>query len=280
MKAIVALPAYDRLDLLSQCVSGFEKNDTSLFDLMIFPDKTNAEDSERIDRIARNSALNVRLHPRPSERLGCNLNVVTSMRVAGEMDYTHLILVGSDILISNNFVHDLLVLSEKFDAYSAAPTTGRHPLEVKLENVNSLIHGSITGQTRCIPMHHWRTVAPIITAVSERFHPIAGWNQRSVRDCQMVMRVMLDAARKIETPFTKPMIDHMGIGDLNAGEDGLLVTALSMYGIPMVSYTINRASHPSNAGTHTTKEVWEEHYAGVVIDDLPKADPNKFRFVD
>lgn len=279
MKAIVALPAYDRIDLLRQCVSGFEKNDTSLFDLMLFPDKTSQKDSDEIDRVARESSLGIQVYQRPKERLGCNLNITNAMRVVGEMDYTHIILVGSDILVSNNFVRDLLVLSEKFDAYAAAPTTGRHPLNEKLANVNSIIYGSITGQNRCIPTHHWRTIAPIVTAISDRFHPIARWNGANVRDCQLVMNVMLDAARKIQTPFTKPMVDHMGSGDVNAGEDGLVVTALAMYGIPMVSYIINRASHPSDTGTHTTKEVWEGWYRDVVIDELPPADPSKFKFV-
>ena len=90
---------------------------------------------------------------------------------------------------------------------------------------------------------------------------------------------MLEAARMIETKWTKPMIDHMGLDEINTGEDGLVVTALAFFGIPMASYTINRAIHPSDTGTHTTREVYEEWYAGVTLDDLPPADPSKFKFV-
>lgn len=280
MKAIVALPAYDRLDLLQQCVSGLEKNDVSLFDLMLFPDKTNGNDANKIDSIAKNSSLNIRVHPRPKNRLGCNLNTIQAMSVCGEMDYSHIICLGSDILVSNNFIHDLLVLSEKFDAYSVIPTTGRWPIETKVEHVNSLIHGSISGHDLCLPMHHWKTIAPITTAISERFHPVGAWDVKNMQDCRVVMSTMLLAARKIQTPFTKPMIDHMGTGEINAACDGLLVTSCAFYGVPMVSYTVNRAAHPSDTGVHTTKEVWRDWYAGVVIDDLPKADPEKFRFMD
>jgi len=279
MKAIIAVPAYDRLPLLKQCLDSLATNDRNLFDVLIAPDRTNVTDSLAIDLTVDVSGLGAVTIPRPQNRLGANANMVRSINAAFDLgDHSHIICIGSDLVVSDNFVHDLLVLSETYDCMSVSPIHGRNPIDVKLANVNTLIYGSISGTNLCIPRHHWKTIAPIVTAISKRFH-VMDWNQKTIDDQRIVMRSMLEAARMIETKWTKPMIDHMGLGEINTGEDGLVVTALAFFGIPMASYTINRAIHPSDTGAHTTREVYEEWYAGVTLDDLPPAEPSKFKFV-
>lgn len=277
MKPIVAIAAFDRTELFAECLNRLGKNDYN-FDVLIAPDKSITRDAVEIDRIIRESKLEIKTLPRPPLRLGADKNIINSVNAAADMGYSHIICLGSDILVSENFIHDLMALSVKFDAFSAIPTTGRHSLETKLEHVNSLVHGANTGQNFCCPVHIWRNISPLVTAISDRFYKIKydaheHWCQR------LVMRVLLDAARKIETPFTKPMLDHMDANEIGTSEDGLITTVLAMYGIPMVSYAINRACHPSDTGVNTTREHYEQHYAGVTIDALPKADPEKFKFI-
>ena len=279
MKAIVTITAYDRLDLLSSLISCLDKNERDLFDVVIFPDRVDAETYDSIKRIASGSSLNVFVKPVPRVQLGCDLNIIKSVAEADTVGsgYTHIIKVDSDLLVSNHFVHDLLVLSEKFDAYAATPITGRHSLETKLEHVNSWIPGSATGSNKCIPIHQWKKIAPIVTAISDRYYS-QKYTMRVQRDQSVIMGVMLDVAKYYQTQLTKPVIDVMtGYGTMNVGEDGLIVTACAMYGIPCVSHSINRAIHPSYGGVHTDIDFWREHYNGVVIDDLPKIDPNKLK---
>ena len=171
MKAIIAIPAYDRLPLLKRCLDSLATNDRSLFDVLIAPDLTNARDSLSIDRVVDASCLGAVTIPRPSNRLGANANMVRSMNAAFDFgDYSHIICIGSDLVVTSNFVHDLLVLSDAYDCMSVSPIHGRNPIDVKMANVNTLIYGSISGTNLCIPRHHWKTIAPIVTAISKRFH--------------------------------------------------------------------------------------------------------------
>jgi hypothetical protein len=290
MKALVVIPAYDRVDLFRECLTALHKNDRSLFEVVVSIDKS--EHYKDLEKICHEFECGVLKNiDYLSLRMGADLNTVELLNYAWDSycmnykDRTHIIAMGSDIIVSNNFVHDLLILSEKFDAYAVSPTTGRQPLDWKLKNVNSVVHGSATGQNFCIPLRHWKTISPIVNAFSDRFYtkPLT---TETLRDRSTVVRVMLDAAKHKQTPSSKRMIAHMlegevdGGGEVNSAEDGLIVAALCMYGIPMVSYAVNRASHPSNIGVNTTQRYYEEHYAGVVVDDLPKADAFQLKLIE
>jgi hypothetical protein len=291
MKALVVIPAYDRVELFRECLAALHKNDRSLFEVVVSIDKS--EHYKELKKVCNEFECAMLTHiDYMSRRMGADLNTVELLNYAFDShkrdlmfsDHTHIIAMGSDIIVSNNFVHDLLILSSKFDAYAVSPTTGRQSLEWKLENVNSVVHGSATGQNFCIPLHHWKTISPIVNAFSERFYtkPLTA---ETLHDRSTVVRVMLDAAKYKQNPSSKRMIAHMlageidGCGEVNSAEDGLIVAALCMYGIPMVSYAANRASHPSNIGVNTTQRYYEDHYAGVVVDDLPKADAFQLKLI-
>lgn len=289
MKALVVIPAYDRVELFRECLTALHKNDRSLFEVVVSIDKS--EHDEELGAVCREFECSIlTLAPR-TKRIGADLNTVGLLNYAlisrenDWKDHTHIIAMGSDIIVSNNFVHDLLVLSSKFDAYAVSPTTGRQPLDWKLKNVNSVVHGSATGQNFCIPIRHWEAISPIVNAFSDRFYtkPLTA---ETLHDRSTVIRVMLDAAKRKPNPSSSRMIEHMlageidGGGEMNSAEDGLIVAALCMYGIPMVSYAVNRASHPSNIGVNTTQRYYEEHYAGVVVDDLPKADASQLNLIE
>lgn len=286
MKAMVVIPAYDRVDLFRECLAALHKNDRSLFEVVVSIDKS--EHDEELGKVCGEFDCSILTVLPRTKRLGADLNTVELLNYASQSSkykgHTHIIAMGSDIIVSKNFVHDLLVLSEEFDAYSVSPTTGRQSLEWKLENANSVVHGSSTGQNFCIPVRHWATISPIVNAFSDRFYSKPA-TLDAIRERSVVIRIMLEAARRNQNPSSKRMIEHMIGADpsfdgvVNSAEDGLIVAALCMYGIPMISYAANRASHPSDSGVNTTRQVYEDHYAGVIVDDLPKADPCKFKFL-
>jgi len=165
VKPIVVIPAFDRTELFAECLNRLEKNDYD-FDVLIAPDKSITRDAVEIDRIIRESKLKIKTLPRPPLRLGADKNTINSVNAAADMGYSHIICLGSDILVSENFIHDLMALSVKFDAFAAIPTTGRHSLETKMEHVNSLVHGANTGQNFCCPVHIWRNIRRTLVRTS------------------------------------------------------------------------------------------------------------------
>lgn len=275
---LLTIPAYDRTELFAECLNRLSKNDQSLFDVLIAPDKSSDRDASEIDRIIKESPLVIEVMPRPSERLGADKNTINVMNFAAEMGYEYIACIGSDIIVSSTFVHDIYALSKRFDAHAAIPTTGRHSLEEKLANVNSILYGLNTGQTLCVPTQQWRVIQSIVTAISDRYY-FPTYNLKRHYEQRVVMQSMIEMARLKVNRYSKSILEPVEFNSIGTSEDGLIGVALAMCGIPMVSYVINRAAHPSDTGVNTTREHWERYYAGVEVDELPKADPSKFVFV-
>jgi hypothetical protein len=270
---LLTIPAYDRTELFAECLNRLSKNDQRLFDVLIAPDRASDENASEIERIIRESKLQIATMAIPDERLGADKNTIRVVNFAAEMGYDYVGCIGADIIVSSNFIHDLFELSSWFDAHAAIPTTGRHSIEEKLAHVNSIQYGSNTGQDFILPTYQWKRIKPIVTAISDRYY-FPTYNLKRHYEQRVVMQSLIEAARYNVTEYSKSILEPVEFNSIGTSEDGLIGVALAMCGIPMVSYVINRAAHPSDTGVNTTREHWEQYYAGVEVDELPKADPS------
>lgn len=288
----VQITAYDRIPLLLQCIEHLRKSlsyaERTLCvtcEYNIFLDHCACSESAiRIMRTLAEAGDERFRHcycTDSSTPIGADLNILRSIENVEDDDYNHVfaIKLDSDVLVSEHFVHDMVVLANKFNGMATSTMYGKDPLDVKIANSNNITKWAMSGANFCIDVRQLNKLLPMATALIKTYKQ-NGHNPATTAEEWKVMKDLLRLYAPLHNEMNSPHRDFLLNSDVpNTGSDAMIAVAAWCHGIPIVSYTVNRAIHPSDTGVNTTREFWEQHYAGVTLDELPPADPSKFKFV-
>lgn len=288
----VNITAYDRLDLFKECL---ERVYDSLLSwskscpigiagngqINIFLDGASEFTNVKIDSWVYGHNT-VKLHPlEGSQRLGADLNILRSLSDFTQVksSFHYVIKLDSDVMVSRNFVHDMVMLASKFDGIATSNLYGKDPLDVKMANSHNITKWAMSGANFCVSLENLNKLLPMATALIKTYKQ-NGHNPATTAEEWKVMKDLLRLYAPLHNEMNSPHRDFLLNSDVpNTGSDAMIAVAAWCHGIPIVSYAVNRAIHPSDTGVNTTKEFHAQHYAGVTLDELPPADPAKFKFV-
>ena len=290
MTISVRITAYDRFDLLKECVFRIRESFNAFsrvwvdasFDIGVYADH-NANSNKAVEIHELLGGWVPVIGTNSAAPLGADLNILRSMELAGlsaaiDQD-TYVVKLDSDILVARNFLRDMVVLAKRFDGMATSNLYGRDPLETKIANRNNITRWAMSGANFCIRADHLERILPMATALIKTYKQ-NGHNPATTAEEWRVMKDLLRLYTPLHNPDNSPHRDFLLNSDVpNTGSDAMIAVAAWCHGIPIVSYTVNRAIHPSDTGVNTTREFSEQHYAGVTLDDLPPADPSQFKFV-
>jgi len=289
MRIHIAITAYDRLDLFEQCIRSVKASAAFAQKRFLMDEECEIEvvadrneDSDEFAEINRISGECWMVNGTHKDSpLGADLNILRSLQFVGNSidEDVYAIKLDSDVIVGKNFVHDMVVLAMHSKGMATSNLYGRDPLNVKLENCNNITRWAMSGANFCIHADHLERILPMATALIKTYKQ-NGHNPATTAEEWRVMKDLLRLYAPLHNPDNSPHRDFLLNSDVpNTGSDAMIAVAAWCHGIPIVSYTVNRAIHPSDTGVNTTREFWEQHYAGVTLDDLPPADPSKFKFV-
>lgn len=289
MRLKIQITAYDRINLLKECVlriqeSALELRNTHnslIYETAVFADhRVDSREYAEIVQAMRDFGV-LTLGTYTDKPIGADRNILCSL--SQWCDYgdekTYIVKLDSDILVARNFLHDMVVLANHFNGMSTSNLYGRDPLNVKRANSNNITKWAMSGANFCVSLENLEKLLPMATALIKTYKQ-NGHNPATTAEEWKVMKDLLRLYAPLHNEMNSPHRDFLLNSDVpNTGSDAMIAVAAWCHGIPIVSYTVNRAIHPSDTGVNTTREFWEQHYAGVTLDDLPPAEPSKFKFV-
>lgn len=281
MKAIVAITAYDRIDLLERCLINLSKNDQSLFHAAVFPDLVADSVYKEIESVCvsvrKSTGMFIRLMNRPEKRLYCCRNILQSLEVSSSLGYEFIIKLDGDLLVTKDFVKLMVSFSEACNGGLVAssiicPMSFRQKCDLS----GTAIYGSISGSNFTVSKTWWDMISKTAYPLIKEMQPIDG----SVRDYN-------EDWDRIKSIATASRPTHIGakIGrnyllssEMNTGSDAIIVLGAAVCDCPVSSLVVNRVIHPSPIGAHTTPEFHAAHYANTFLDEIP-GDGTRTEFV-
>ena len=164
MKRIsIAITAYDRVDLLKQCLLHLSRNDQRLFRVLVFPDLVD-ESTDRSIRSACSSVsaetgMEIHLISGPETHLNCCRNIMRSVSVTSSLNPEYIIKLDGDILVTKDFVKVMFELSQSIDGGLATSSIICHmSQEEKRARASEVVDISLSGSNFCVSNKWWRKI--------------------------------------------------------------------------------------------------------------------------
>lgn len=269
-KAVVCITAYDRLELLEQCLSHLSRNDHSLFDVWVFPDHVSKDVESEMSEIctrASRSGMSVVLHHTSEERIGCCRNIMRSLAVSFIHPGDYIIKLDSDILVTKDFVKVMLALSESRDGgLVTSPTICHLSKEEKQRNSSKVVDISLCGANFCVSQKWWREIEETAWPLVQRMKSISPEQRNHDAEWQELKEI---ASKCNPThPGAIAARDYFFKDDHNTASDAIIVLGAAVCDCPISSLVVNRAIHPSAGGVHTTPEWHAANYANTFLDEI------------
>lgn len=281
MKSIVAITAYDRIDLLERCLINLSKNDQSLFHVAVFPDAvTDAvyEEMESVcNSVSGSTGLFIRLFNRPDKRLYCCRNILHSLEASSSLGYEFIIKLDGDLLVTKDFVALMISFSKACGGgLVTSPIICPMPLGNKKRLSNIAIYGSLSGSNFAVSKTWWDKIAITAGPLIKEMQPIDG----SVRDHNKDWSKLKSIASESSPTNLGAKIgrDYFLSNEMNTGSDAIIVLGAAVCDCPISSLFVNRVIHPSPVGAHTTPEFHAAHYVNTFLDEIP-GDDTRTEFV-
>ncbi len=271
-KAIVTITAYDRIDLLERCLVHLSRNDQSLFNVIVFPDKVDDATLLQIklvaERVKKETGLTVEVWPRPEKQLYCCLNILRSVdTVARLFNPEYIIKLDSDLLVTKDFVKVMLALSESMGGGMSVSSIICHlPLFDKQAMAAKIRDISLAGSNFAISSKWWAWVSATAKPLIERMKGKPNHEYDCVRDWNE-LKAIADTCNPTH-PGAIAGKEYFFKNDHNTASDAIIVLGAAVCDCPISSLVVNRAIHPSTTGVNTTAEFHAANYANTFLDDI------------
>lgn len=270
-KAIVAITAYDRIDLLERCLVHLSRNDQSLFYVGVFPDKV-ADDSDSKIRsvcnaVSNATGLGIRVFSRPPERLYCCRNILSSLETSAHQNVEFIIKLDGDLLVTKDFVRVMLSFSE---ACNGGLVTSSIICPMSYSEKRALsskaVYGSLSGSNFTVSKKWWEKISILASPLIKKMQPIDGTVPDYDKDWSYLKSIA--EACSPTSPGAKLGRKYFLSDERNTGSDAIIVLGASVCDCPISSLVVNRVIHPSPIGAHTTPEFHATHYANTFLDEI------------
>ena len=266
MKRIsIAITAYDRVDLLKQCLVHLSSNDQRLFRVLVFPDLVDELTDRSIrsacSSVSAETGMEIHLISGPETHLHCCRNVLRSVSVTSSLNPEYIIKLDSDIIVTKDFVKVMFELSQSIDGGLATSSIICHmSKEEKRAKASEVVDISLSGSNFCVSNKWWRKIEETARPLVIRRH--------SNREARWPELQSIAASSNPTQPGAIAGKEYFFKEDHNIGSDAIIVLGAAVCDCPISSLVVNRATHPSPTGVHTTAEWHSANYANTFLDEI------------
>lgn len=275
MKAIVAITAYDRIDLLERCLISLSNNDQSLFHVCVYPDMVSDAVYNEIESVCvsvcKSSGMFIRLFSRPDKRLYCCRNILHSLETSSSLEPEFIIKLDGDLLVAKDFVKVMLSFSQACNGgFVTSSIICPMPFREKCRLSGNAVYGSLSGSNFAVSKTWWDKIAGTADPLIRKMQPIDGSAPDHNKDWAHLKTIA--TASNPTNPGAKLGRKYFLSDEMNTGSDAIIVLGAAVCDCPISSLVVNRVIHPSPIGAHTTPEFHAAHYANTFLDEIPGDD--------
>lgn len=275
MKAIVAITAYDRIDLLERCLISLSKNDQSLFHVCVYPDMVTDSVYREMESVCvsihKSTNLFIRLFNRPEKRLYCCRNILHSLDASSYLNPEFIIKLDGDLLVTKDFVKLMISFSQACNgglvtSSIICPMSFREKQRLS----GTAVYGSLSGSNFAVSKTWWDKIADTADPLIKEMQPIDGSARDYNKDWAKLKSIA--TASSPTNLGAKLGRNYFLSNEMNTGSDAIIVLGAAVCDCPISSLVVNRVIHPSPVGAHTTPEFHAAHYANTFLDEIPGDD--------
>ena len=271
MKRIsIAITAYDRVDLLKQCLVHLSRNDQRLFRVLVFPDLVDSSTDRAIlsacSSVSAETGMEIYLISGPETRLYCCRNILRSVSITSSLNPEYIIKLDSDIIVTKDFVKVMFELSQSIGGGLVTSSIICHmSKEEKQANAGKVVDISLSGSNFCVSNKWWRKIEETARPLLSRINSVPNHRDHAAAWSEMKS---IAASSNPTHPGAIAGKEYFFKDDHNIGSDAIFVLGAAACDCPISSLVVNRATHPSPTGVHTTAEWHAAHYANTFLDEI------------